>query len=248
MLTLLWYQWKKESFFPLVHIPDYFFNWFAVFLGPTEQPTDRNTIVFRLQVECSRKKKAPKDATDPALLYDNHEVLSSQFSWQAKGEQSAVFANNPPAPINPNIVLAKLRPGQEVNMELHAIKGVGKDHAKFSPVGRFSCKCNDDVLWFSTRILWNLVINQLLRPIASFLSSSSTHKSRSPHISPKNSRNAFLPVSSVSIRRQKQSALMRRICGEIQSAEKFWDTQSLMVVSNSSVSGIFSCVSDVPAV
>ena len=34
-----------------------------------------------------------------------------------------------------NIVLAKLRPGQEIDMDLHAIKGVGKDHAKWSPVG-----------------------------------------------------------------------------------------------------------------
>ena len=46
-----------------------------------------------------------------------------------------MYADNPPAPTNPNIVLAKLRPGQAVEMEMHAVKGVGKDHAKFSPVG-----------------------------------------------------------------------------------------------------------------
>ena len=39
--------------------------------------------------------------------------------------------------IHQEIVLAKLRPGQEVEMELHAIKGLGKDHAKWSPVGMF---------------------------------------------------------------------------------------------------------------
>jgi DNA-directed RNA polymerase I and III subunit RPAC1 len=45
------------------------------------------------------------------------------------------MAANPPVPTNPNIVLAKLRPGQEIDMELHAVKSVGKDHAKFCPVG-----------------------------------------------------------------------------------------------------------------
>lgn len=57
------------------------------------------------------------------------------MEWKPAGEQEDVFARKPPAPTNPNIVLTKLRPGQGVEMELHAVKGVGKDHAKFSPVG-----------------------------------------------------------------------------------------------------------------
>jgi DNA-directed RNA polymerase I and III subunit RPAC1 len=31
-----------------------------------------------------------------------------------------------------------LRPGQEINVEMHAIKGVGSDHAKYSPVATAS--------------------------------------------------------------------------------------------------------------
>lgn len=31
-------------------------------------------------------------------------------------------------------MIAKLRPGQEIVVTSHAIKGLGKDHAKFSPV------------------------------------------------------------------------------------------------------------------
>lgn len=53
------------------------------------------------------------------------------------GEQETIFAGSPPGPTNENIVLTKLRPGQAVNMEVHAVKGVGKDHAKFSPVGEY---------------------------------------------------------------------------------------------------------------
>lgn len=105
---------------------------------PDGQPTDRNTIVFKLCAKCERRRNAPKDAKDPAQLYINHEVLSSQLEWVPQGEQSIVMAANPPAPTNPNIVLVKLRPGQEIEIELHAVKGVGKDHAKFSPVATAS--------------------------------------------------------------------------------------------------------------
>ncbi|KAK2464486.1 hypothetical protein APHAL10511_003465 [Amanita phalloides] len=103
-----------------------------------EQATDRNTIVFELKLACERNPQAPKGSTDPNQLYINHELLSSHLTWRPAGEQAEVFANKPPAPTNPNIVLVKLRPGQEVNAELHAVKGVGKDHAKFSPVATAS--------------------------------------------------------------------------------------------------------------
>jgi DNA-directed RNA polymerase I and III subunit RPAC1 len=102
----------------------------------TDQATDRNTLVFRLAVACTRNKLAPNvSTTKPEELYTNSEVLSSHLQWEPQGEQAVVYADNPPAPTNPNIVLVKLRPGQEVEMEMHAVKGVGKDHAKFSPVG-----------------------------------------------------------------------------------------------------------------
>ena len=106
--------------------------------GPTDQAMDRNTVVFHVDITCERNPKAPKGSTNDHELYINHEVLSSHLVWVPAGEQEEVFTGKPPAPINPNIVLAKLRPGQRVNMELHAVKGVGKDHAKFSPVGMSS--------------------------------------------------------------------------------------------------------------
>ncbi|KIM77860.1 hypothetical protein PILCRDRAFT_825076 [Piloderma croceum F 1598] len=105
----------------------------------TDQATDRNTLVFRLAVACTRNKLAPNiSTTNPEELYTNSEVLSSHLQWDPQGEQAVVYADNPPAPTNPNIVLVKLRPGQEVEMEMHAVKGVGKDHAKFSPVATAS--------------------------------------------------------------------------------------------------------------
>ncbi|KAJ7595916.1 DNA-directed RNA polymerase [Mycena floridula] len=106
--------------------------------SPDEQATDRNTMVFNVKLECSRNPKAPKGSTNPSELYINDELLSSHIIFQPSGSQADVFAGNTPRPTNPNIVLAKLRPGQEVDMQLHAVKGVGKDHAKFSPVATAS--------------------------------------------------------------------------------------------------------------
>ncbi|KAF8655579.1 hypothetical protein AX16_003000 [Volvariella volvacea WC 439] len=123
---------------------------------PNDQATDRNTIVFGLQLKCERLPQ-PKTSTitaststpststststtltDPSKLYKNHELLSKHLEWKPAGEQEDIFTENKPGPANGDIVLAKLRPGQEIDMELHAVKGVGKDHAKFSPVATAS--------------------------------------------------------------------------------------------------------------
>lgn len=46
------------------------------------------------------------------------------------------------APAAPRVLLARLRPGQEVELEAHAVVGVGFDHAKWSPVA---------TAWYSLR-------------------------------------------------------------------------------------------------
>jgi DNA-directed RNA polymerase I and III subunit RPAC1 len=103
--------------------------------SPNDQATDRNTVVFKLQIECTYNAAAPRDCTDPAVLYNNPEVRAEHLQWISQGEQAEVFAARPPASTIPEAVLVKLRPGQAIEMEMHAVKGIGKDHAKFSPVG-----------------------------------------------------------------------------------------------------------------
>jgi len=47
--------------------------------------------------------------------------------FQHGAEQFRVLEND--------ILICKLRPGHEIHVFMHAVKGIGKDHAKFSPVG-----------------------------------------------------------------------------------------------------------------
>jgi DNA-directed RNA polymerase I and III subunit RPAC1 len=116
--------------------------------------TDKNTIVFSLGVECIRNPDAARDETDPSRLYINSSVYSAHLKFQHHGKQYKMF-NLPlpknvedsdhhmkgdawgpePQPTVKDILLVKMRPGQKLNMLCYCVKGVGKDHAKFSPVG-----------------------------------------------------------------------------------------------------------------
>ncbi|GAA5820971.1 hypothetical protein JCM10212_001592 [Sporobolomyces blumeae] len=103
-----------------------------------EAPTDLNTVVFGLVARCERLRDVRKGETDPTKIWSGTQVLSSLLSFDAKGSQTELFANQPPQPANPNILVAKLRGGQEIIAELHCHKGIGKDHAKWSPVATAS--------------------------------------------------------------------------------------------------------------
>ncbi|KAI8984533.1 DNA-directed RNA polymerase [Mycotypha africana] len=108
------------------------------YLTEESGPTDLNTLVFRLKKKCEFNPDAAKDETDPKKKYINSYVYSGDLVWEPKGNQEERFANDPPRPVHDDIVIAKLRPGQEVEMELHCQKGVGREHAKWSPVATAS--------------------------------------------------------------------------------------------------------------
>ncbi|KAA6390673.1 MAG: DNA-directed RNA polymerases I and III subunit RPAC1 [Streblomastix strix] len=100
---------------------------------PEDQRTWENTVVFKLKVQCTAKKNA-NVGLDDKFKYNNSQVLSSDFVWVPEGGQQELFKDKAPAPVIPDILIAKLGPKQEIDIELHAIKGCGKTHAKWSPV------------------------------------------------------------------------------------------------------------------
>lgn len=64
--------------------------------------------------------------------YTRH-VYSSDLEWVPQGDQEDRFIGGI-RPVHEDILIAKLRPGQVIELEAHGRRGVGKDHAKFSPV------------------------------------------------------------------------------------------------------------------
>lgn len=107
--------------------------------------TDYNTVQASLRVECKWKeggeKRFAEGETDPDELYENAHVYASNIEFETIGQQGKTQfsqANGPLGMVNPDILVAKLRPGQELDIFMHAVKGVGADHAKFSPVATAS--------------------------------------------------------------------------------------------------------------
>ncbi|EXJ88297.1 DNA-directed RNA polymerase I and III subunit RPAC1 [Capronia coronata CBS 617.96] len=116
-------------------------RWLKWFIEPNPdigfdgmERTDYNTIVLSLNVKCERNPHADKNATEPEEKYINSSVYSRHIKWTVQGLQEQYFRDGPIEPVSPDILIAKLRPGQEIDMILHAHLGKGGDHAKFSPV------------------------------------------------------------------------------------------------------------------
>ncbi|RAO69564.1 uncharacterized protein BHQ10_005576 [Talaromyces amestolkiae] len=116
-------------------------NWMQWFKKATEEdpessdPSDFNTVVLNLHVECSVNERALPGEEDPRLRYHNAHVYASDITFDPKGRQVNYFSGEGEIrPVNPDILIAKLRPGQVIELEMHCIKGIGADHAKFSPV------------------------------------------------------------------------------------------------------------------
>lgn len=63
-------------------------------------------------------------------------VYSSQIKWCPLGNQASVHKEADVGPVHGDILISKMRPGHELDLHLVAVKGIGKDHAKFSPVGK----------------------------------------------------------------------------------------------------------------
>ncbi|KAK9459152.1 DNA-directed RNA polymerase [Lipomyces oligophaga] len=120
---------------PLKANPEYM-RWFNKD-DPNAEPTDYDTVVLRLSAECTANPDAPAGTTDPKLLYNNAHVYARDIEYQVNGHQPEWFPDGV-HPTNPDILIAKLRPGQSIDLTMHCILGIGQDHAKFSPVATAS--------------------------------------------------------------------------------------------------------------
>ena len=100
---------------------------------------DWNTVRLSLNVTCTVNKDAAPDENDPLKAYHNAHVYARDIVFEPIGDQVKYFSGDDAiAPTNPDILIAKLRPNQTINLAMHMHKGIGADHAKFSPVATAS--------------------------------------------------------------------------------------------------------------
>ena len=109
----------------------------------TEPPTDHNTLRLTLKVKCDwkeggKEKFFDEDVVDPEVLYENAHVYARDLKFEPVGRQCGKFEGDEVRSVHPDILLDKLRPGHEIELECHANLGLGADHAKFSPVATAS--------------------------------------------------------------------------------------------------------------
>ncbi|TVU11115.1 hypothetical protein EJB05_44680 [Eragrostis curvula] len=113
------------------------------YISENDVPNERNTIVYKLHVSCGKGSQritvksgelewlpegSQLSTTSPAQAGDTQKTFTS-FS------QSQKEISDKPLGVKFNdITIARLGPGQAIELEAHAVKGVGKVHAKWSPV------------------------------------------------------------------------------------------------------------------
>ncbi|KAI0482852.1 RBP11-like subunits of RNA polymerase [Xylariaceae sp. FL0804] len=100
---------------------------------------DNNTVSLKLVKKCTHNKEARAGETDPTRLYHNAHIYARDIEFELLGGQSKWFSGEKAIrPVHPDVLIAKLRPEQEIDLEMHMHKGYGWDHAKFSPVATAS--------------------------------------------------------------------------------------------------------------
>jgi DNA-directed RNA polymerases I and III subunit RPAC1 len=115
-----------------------------------EPTTAKNTLKLRLKARCDKNPNAPRDGiAPPGKLYSGAMVLSGAVEYVPFGGEvdqlRLLNLHEQPKPVHDDIVLAKMRPTERIHVEMEAVKGIGKDHAKFSPVATASYRMLPEV-------------------------------------------------------------------------------------------------------
>ncbi|KAF2074475.1 hypothetical protein CYY_004220 [Polysphondylium violaceum] len=93
---------------------------------PNKEYTAEDTLIFQLKVKCEKE--------DGKII--NAEALSKHLTWMPTEDQEEMFpdVNDQPRPVEGDIPIMKLRPGQCIDVQCYCEKNIGREHIKWSPV------------------------------------------------------------------------------------------------------------------
>ena len=95
-----------------------------------EDFNEKNCIKFTLNVKCEKNKNG---------IINNEQIFSRDLNLEFLGDQKNKFYDNKTKKytiglVNNDIYLNKLAPGMEIDLVCYCVKGIGRTHAKWSPV------------------------------------------------------------------------------------------------------------------
>lgn len=106
-------------------------------------PSERNTIVYKLHVSCEKgSQRLTVKSGQLEWLPEGSQLTKAspaqsgdkQNTYTSFGQSQQKMSERPLGVKYEDITIARLGPGQAIELEAHAVKGVGKVHAKWSPV------------------------------------------------------------------------------------------------------------------
>ncbi|XP_043508599.1 DNA-directed RNA polymerases I and III subunit RPAC1 [Frieseomelitta varia] len=112
-----------------------------------DEVSDQDSLRYELKISCTWNPQAPKDSKRTNDIYRNSNVYSKDIKWVPIGHQEELYPRGAEqlGVLEKDILICKMRPGQEIHLFMHAVKGIGKDHAKFSPVATASYRLLPDI-------------------------------------------------------------------------------------------------------
>lgn len=108
-----------------------------------QEETGSNTIRFNLDIRCEHNPEG-RNKPSPEEKYINSNVFSHHLRWDPLDGQDEKFPEGISCVVD-DILIAKMRPGQEIALQCVCEKGVGKTHAKWSPCATASYRLLPDI-------------------------------------------------------------------------------------------------------
>ncbi|KAI5740115.1 hypothetical protein M8J76_000612 [Diaphorina citri] len=85
------------------------------------EPCEQDTLQFQLKIKCT-KSASFSHSSHADDMYEKHKVFTKDIQWVPIGSQGDMYKSSDVGPIHDDILIAKLRPGHEIDVTMFAVK------------------------------------------------------------------------------------------------------------------------------